>query len=157
MQYIDFTENILQPSSETEVGFKNGFSLSSFDPNVAGYDESQFPEGFPLTNLSSRFLSLLAYDPINSGNEYINIYQTEDEAKNVFVLWTRSRQPQVEGENPIEKMLNSIKEGPDEKTIVLNIDSVENAMNFCVEKLVSMGYEYDIKEAVWERKAVTYE
>ena len=54
-------------------------------------------------------------------------------------------------------MLNSIKAGPDEKTIVLNIDSVENAMNFCVEKLVSMRYEYDIKEAVWERKAVTYE
>lgn len=72
-------------------------------------------------------------------------------------MWTRSRQPQVDGANPIEKMLSSIKAGLDEKTIVLNIDSVENAMNFCVEKLVSMGYEYDIKDAVWERKAVTYD
>lgn len=62
MQYIDFTEDILKPLSQHEIGFENGFALSQFDPNVAGYYENQFPEGFPIDTLSARFLSLQAED-----------------------------------------------------------------------------------------------
>lgn len=57
MQYIEFTEDILKPLAKYEIGFKNGFTLSQFDPNVAGYYENQFPEGFPIDTLSSRFLA----------------------------------------------------------------------------------------------------
>lgn len=49
MQYIDFTEDILKPLSQHEIGFENGFALSQFDPNVAGYYENQFPKDFQLT------------------------------------------------------------------------------------------------------------
>ena len=106
MQYIDFTEDILKPLSQHEIGFENGFALSQFDPNVAGYYENQFPEGFPIDTLSARFLSLLAEDPIRNGYEYISIYQTDSDNKIVYIIWERVTQPTPKGYTLAERIVN---------------------------------------------------
>ena len=154
MQYIDFTEDILKPLSQHEIGFENGFALSQFDPNVAGYYENQFPEGFPIDTLSSRFLSLLAEDPIRDGYEYISIYQTDSDDKIVYIVWERVTQPTSKGDTVAERIINGIISGDERKALVIKTDTVEHAMNLVVDRLDSMGYV--LEDGYWERKELAY-
>lgn len=154
MQYIDFTEDILKPLSQHEIGFENGFALSQFDPNVAGYYENQFPEGFPIDTLSARFLSLLAEDPIRNGYEYISIYQTDSDNKIVYIIWERVTQPTPKGYTLAERIVNGILNDAEQKALVIETDTVEHAMNLVVDRLDSMGYV--LEDGHWERQELAY-
>ena len=154
MQYIDFTEDILKPLSQHEIGFENGFALSQFDPNVAGYYENQFPEGFPIDTLSARFLSLLAEDPIRNGYEYISIYQTDSDNKIVYIIWERVTQPTPKGYTLAERIVNGILNDAEQKAVVIETDTVEHAMNLVVDRLDSMGYV--LEDGHWERQELAY-
>lgn len=154
MQYIDFTEDILKPLSQHEIGFENGFALSQFDPNVAGYYENQFPEGFPIDTLSARFLSLLAEDPIRNGYEYISIYQTDSDNKIVYIIWERVTQPTPKGYTLAERIVNGILNDAEQKALVIETDTVEHAMNLVVDRLDSIGYV--LEDGHWERQELAY-
>lgn len=154
MQYIDFTEDILKPLSQHEIGFENGFALSQFDPNVAGYYENQIPEGFPIDTLSARFLSLLAEDPIRNGYEYISIYQTDSDNKIVYIIWERVTQPTPKGYTLAERIVNGILNDAEQKDVVIETDTVEHAMNLVVDRLDSMGYV--LEDGHWERQELAY-
>lgn len=156
MQIIEYTEDILEDLSKFEMGFQNGFIISDFDPMTAKYEEELMPEMIDPQSLTSRFLSLIAYDNPNQAEEYIRIHQVNDlfsEQRIVYVIWSRIITPKLEKENPTphELILNQLTSEPVENVAVFKLNNVHDAMNFCTEKLIELNYNFNEKEHIWEK------
>ena len=132
MQYIDFSEDMLYPSDENLIGLPNGFRLSDYDSDALNFTHGHLPPMFgelDEIDVTERFLSLLAVDNTNHIFERVYIHESQ---MGPILVWHRIRES------------DGLR-----RSMCLGCESIEFAMNMTVDKLVTMGYNYDEKQAQW--------
>ena len=151
MKIIEFKPDLLHPTQENEVGLDNGFILNAMDPLLSQYKQELFPESVPVNNLESLSLSLIAYDTVNDYEEWVSIYydSTSLNEDTYYVLWRHVENFKTNTQDKNINLLTKIFVEPNVKTYSLSFSTLESAIEFCINKLISGGYQFDKEYESW--------
>lgn len=151
MKIIEFKPDLLHPTQENEVGLDNGFILNAMDPLLSQYKQELFPESVPVNNLESLSLSLIAYDTVNDYEEWVSIYydSTSLNEDTYYVLWRHIENFKTNTQNKNINLLTKIFVEPNVKTYSLSFPTLESAIEMCINKLISGGYQFNKEYESW--------
>lgn len=151
MKIIEFKPDLLHPTQDNEVGLDNGFILNSMDPLLSQYKTGLFPDDIPVNNLDSLSLSLIAYDTVNDYEDWVSIYYDcmSSNEDTYYVLWRHVENFKTNTKNKDINLLTKLFVEPNVKTYSASFKTLETAIEFCINKLISGGYKFDKEYESW--------